>query len=318
LSQFYEAPLLRNPALAGIFTGDVRVQAVYRNQLQSIGYPYVTKALSGEYKFHVGAYDDFITVGFEGFFDQAGITRLNTIQFMPGLNYHKSLGGEINKYLSIGFMAGFVNRYFDQNKLTFDNQYVNGSFNSLAPSGENFSTLKRTFADYATGISFNSGFNGEGNYYLGIAVYHFTKPEETYLRESFRLNPKIQANAGLRMLLNDIIELKGEFNYLRQGVYSEFMAGGIATYYLTDMDEKESNMKNISVGAGLFMRMNDAFIPVVKGSYNNFEIGMSYDANISKLTVASKARGGFELSLCYKGFLSANSSTINMVRCPRF
>jgi hypothetical protein len=29
-SQFFEAPLLRNPSLAGIFTGDIRVQGVYR------------------------------------------------------------------------------------------------------------------------------------------------------------------------------------------------------------------------------------------------------------------------------------------------
>lgn len=31
-SQFYEAPLLRNPALAGLYEGDVRIQGVYRNQ----------------------------------------------------------------------------------------------------------------------------------------------------------------------------------------------------------------------------------------------------------------------------------------------
>jgi hypothetical protein len=31
-SQFFEAPLLRNPSLAGIFAGDIRVQAVYRDQ----------------------------------------------------------------------------------------------------------------------------------------------------------------------------------------------------------------------------------------------------------------------------------------------
>ena len=29
-SQFFQAPLLRNPSLAGIYTGDIRVQAVYR------------------------------------------------------------------------------------------------------------------------------------------------------------------------------------------------------------------------------------------------------------------------------------------------
>ena len=31
-SQFYELPLLRNPALAGIFNGNVRFTAGYRNQ----------------------------------------------------------------------------------------------------------------------------------------------------------------------------------------------------------------------------------------------------------------------------------------------
>lgn len=30
-SQFFEAPLWRNPSSAGIFTGDVRVQVVYRD-----------------------------------------------------------------------------------------------------------------------------------------------------------------------------------------------------------------------------------------------------------------------------------------------
>ncbi len=41
-SQFFEAPLLRNPSLAGIFTGDVRVQAVYRDQWNSITDAYRT------------------------------------------------------------------------------------------------------------------------------------------------------------------------------------------------------------------------------------------------------------------------------------
>jgi hypothetical protein len=31
-SQFFETPLLCNPALAGIFTGDYRIQGVYRDQ----------------------------------------------------------------------------------------------------------------------------------------------------------------------------------------------------------------------------------------------------------------------------------------------
>jgi hypothetical protein len=62
-SQFFEAPLLRNPSLAGLFDGDVRVQGVYRNQWNSIAYPYQTGSLNAEYKFPVGKGDDFITTG---------------------------------------------------------------------------------------------------------------------------------------------------------------------------------------------------------------------------------------------------------------
>ena len=52
-SQFYELPLLRNPALAGIFIGDIRIQSVYRNQWQSVTVPYRTSGLSAEVNFPV-------------------------------------------------------------------------------------------------------------------------------------------------------------------------------------------------------------------------------------------------------------------------
>ena len=39
-SQFNEAPLLRNPALAGLFSGDIRLQSVFRTQWQSVTVPF--------------------------------------------------------------------------------------------------------------------------------------------------------------------------------------------------------------------------------------------------------------------------------------
>ena len=59
-SQFFEAPLLRNPSLAGIFTGDIRFQMVYRNQWQSITNPYQTGSINFEYKQPIGQGNDFI------------------------------------------------------------------------------------------------------------------------------------------------------------------------------------------------------------------------------------------------------------------
>ena len=104
-SQFFEAPLLRNPSLAGIFTGDVRVQAVYRDQWNSVTTAYKTASLNGEYKLPVGKSDDFLTVGLQMLYDRAGTVSWVSAHLLPALNYHKSLGTEKNRYLSLGFMV---------------------------------------------------------------------------------------------------------------------------------------------------------------------------------------------------------------------
>src|SRR4051812_21230731 len=91
LSQFYESPLLRNPALAGIFTGNIRVQAVIRNQWNWSGAPYKTHSLSAEVKFPIGYSNDHLTIGLQTFQDLAGSSKLKTIEAMPVINFHKSL-----------------------------------------------------------------------------------------------------------------------------------------------------------------------------------------------------------------------------------
>src|SRR5664279_5216548 len=78
-SQFYDQPLLRNPALAGIFTGDMRVTASYRNQWQSVTVPYRTFGLSSEIRFplHImkGAN---LTLGLQLLRDVAGTSEFST------------------------------------------------------------------------------------------------------------------------------------------------------------------------------------------------------------------------------------------------
>src|SRR6476469_10716487 len=76
-SQFYDQPLLRNPALAGIFTGDVRFTASYRNQWQSVTIPYRTFGLSSEIKFPVQIMgrDLTLTAGLQLLRDVAGTSE---------------------------------------------------------------------------------------------------------------------------------------------------------------------------------------------------------------------------------------------------
>src|SRR6187431_476423 len=82
-SQFFEAPLLRNPSLAGIFSGDYRVQAVYRDQWNSVTTAYKTVSLNGEYKMPVGTANDFVTVGLQLLQDRAGTVSWVSTHILP-------------------------------------------------------------------------------------------------------------------------------------------------------------------------------------------------------------------------------------------
>lgn len=305
-SQFFETPLLRNPALAGIFTGDVRVQMVYRDQWGSVTDGYRTGSLNGEYKLPVGKADDFVTVGGQVLFDRAGTAALTQTSVLPVVNYHKSLSNEHNRYLSVGFMGGVVNRSFDRSKMITDD-----------PNGEPTAVNNYTYLDGSVGLSYNSNLsqNPEDNFYLGAAYHHFTKPKNSFFRDpSIKLNPKWTGSAGFRFGVAEYAYVSIQADYSIQEKYQETVVG--AMYGLKIGPELEK--PKYTIHAGAFIRWSDALIPVVKLDYAPFTFAFSYDVNISKLKPYSYGRGGFELSVSYIGFLDRNNSSLNAVRCPRF
>lgn len=316
-SQFYETPLLRNPALAGIFTGDYRINAAYRNQWNNVTIPYQTGALSGEIKFPIGQNHDYLTGGLQLTYDIAGASHFQTTQVLPVINYHKSLSDIRNMYLSIGFMGGFTQRQFNPAHLTFDNQYNNGNFAPAAPSGEHFEKYKYLYPDVATGISFSSTFGKKINWFVGVSYYHFNRPKLSFFDDrSIELSPKWEYNAGLSAPLGDFSKVVLEYNQLKQGNYTEVMAGGLLGYAI-QVRQGTSEYMNMIYG-GFFVRWNDAVIPVIRLEMMKYIVGFSYDINISKLAKASQGFGGFEISLSYKGFFDRVNSSINALRCPRF
>ena len=76
------------------------------------------------------------------------------------------------------------------------------------------------------------------------------------------------------------------------------------------------NDETMSISAGAFLRWGDAIIPIMKLDIYKMAIGLTYDINISKLTTASKMRGGFEATLSYRDFLNIRNSSSQKMRCP--
>lgn len=317
LSQFYETPILRNPALIGLFNGDYRIQTVYRNQWNSITIPYQTGTVSAELKFPVGRSEDFVTTGLQFTYDRAGTARLQSVQVLPAINYHKSLSQDKNMFLSLGFTGGIVQRQFDPSKLTFNNQYTGGRYDPTAATGEEGRLALRGYGylDVGVGMSFNSTIGEDVNYFIGAALYHFNKPRVSFFKDNtIALDPKLTFNAGITIPMDDRVKIIGQYNQLQMGTYTEYMGGALVGYGLYDQGLESTRAFYI----GAFLRWKDAIVPSFRLDMDTYEVGISYDANISKLKTASQSFGGFEVSFVFKGFLNSRNSTLESVHCPRF
>jgi len=308
MSQFFETPLLRNPALAGIFTGDVRLQAVYRDQWNSVTTGYRTGSFNGEYKMPVGKGDDYVTFGLQLFYDRAGSVSFTQTKILPALNYHKSISNQKNTYLSLGFMGGWVQHSIDLSKVTTNSQYDGMGL------GENITDPTYAYLDGSVGMSLNSVLNNnpDNNFYIGAAYHHFNRPQNSfYKNKEIELNPKLVFSGGLKLGVNEYTYITILGDHSRQGSFKETIFGAMYGLKIGAYPDEP----DYAIHFGTFVRWNDALIPVVKLDYSPFSVSLSYDANISKLKPSSHGRGGFELAVTWIGKLADRS---NPYFKPRF
>lgn len=324
-SQFYDQPLLRNPALAGIFTGDVRLVAAFRNQWQSVTIPYRTFGLSSEVKFPTNIVpDDNVTIGLQLMRDVAGTSEFSTTQILPAVNYSLPLSSVTNSYLSLGVMGGLMQQRFDPTKLQLDDQFVsgsNGSFTVLPSSGQVFNNTNVNYFDLSVGVSYNGVFGDNIDYYVGTGLFHITRPRVGFFEgNKITLNKKAAFNMGLSVPTSETDQLIVYGDYFQQ--YGDnFKSVGVSTLQVGMMYKRDLVViddNRTAVTMGLLYRWDDAIIPVVQLEVSKLIVGVSYDVNVSKLVVASQYRGGFELTLSYRDFLNSRKKEQRQIRCPRF
>lgn len=264
----------------------------------------------------VGDNNDYFTSGTSGFKDLAGNNNLTVSNFQQSFTYHKSLDENVNRYLSVGFSGGYSSKRVDPTILTFDSQYGTNGYDAALPTGEIFRNIKRSGFGFTTGISYNSSIGDIGNYFLGGSVWHLLKERSNFLNDSSSQIRKWQYNAGLRAFISSRILLHFESNIYLQNKNKELMAGGLVTYINSGNANNQRVVDKLSIGAGVFVRLNDAIIPVIKAGYRNISVGFSTDMNTSKLKSISQGRSGSEISFSY--ILDKEPDTYKQFRCPRF
>ena len=287
-SQYFNNPLILNPALAGNGIEHIRITGIYRNQWAGMGTPFTTQGLS------VDKVVNRIGLGAAITRNGAGDASIRTLNFVGTLSYNLPLDAEKINVLSAGMQVGMVNKSFDPSKLTFDNQYnPDAGYDPNMSSGEEFINTSVTRPDVNAGIFYQRGWLNRDVWFrpfVGFSLSHLTKPGETFIEETTNIHSKQTLYGGAGFAVNEQLELKPSLMMLHQGPHKENTFGALATYQL-------DNKNSLQLGA--FHRMNDAVIAYAGYQMNLLFVGMSYDVNTSELSTSGKGYNAFEISLTY-------------------
>jgi len=296
-SQYYNTPLLINPALTGDFFGKARFIMNYRNQWQSITVnPYRTIAFSGDGLF----LKDKLAFGLQFFNDKSGDANLGTTELCASI----ATGIHLNKnnYLRFGLQTWWSQQSLNTSALTWNSQYDGTVINPEIASGET-GFQKFHYFDMSTGLLWKHLFPNKTVWNFGLSAYHISHPQYSYLGSNMSLPIRWNLHADLSILLgeNTNMTLHPSLLFMKQGTLNEEDIGVYIRYKLGLNSKYTGAYKNSFVNFGGYYRVKDAVIAYTRFDfYNQYSIGFSYDFNVSKFKTVTLIKGGLELSLiCY-------------------
>ncbi|MEI6767054.1 MAG: PorP/SprF family type IX secretion system membrane protein [Bacteroidota bacterium] len=309
-SMFNAAPLTLNPALAGAFNADHRIIGNYKSQWRSIANPYTTYALSYDAGLLKRAINGgFLGVGLQLYNDRAADTKMGVFQANVSLAYHLLLNR--NNILTAGVQGGFAQRSISASAMQWGNQYdphSDNGFNSSLSSGETMNFTHFNYGDFAAGVlyTYNSGSttmssNNAFKLNLGISMFHLNKPKQQFMdNEAQKLYRRVNIHGySLIGIRNTSLSLVPSLAVYFQGPSREIMMGSLFRFRLQDASHYTNFIQETALSVGAHYRFSDAIVAEAMFEYKNFMLGVSYDVNVSKLSVASSGMGGLEVALRY-------------------
>lgn len=315
-TQFYASPLSLNPANTGNYTGDWRVMNNYRTQWRALQDPYNT--ISFGYDRPIYYFNEKFSAGVFFVNDKSGVAGLSINKLMISGAYHK----EINKHVfHIGLQTGYVMKQYSMESVTFDSQFDNSIygtpgnyslpssvFNNSLPNGENEDD-NTSYMDLNLGLMWSKKIrNMHPN--VGISFFHLNNPKEMFFEDG-----ELKSRLPVRKVIHGEIKIDLASFFVRPRVLYMGQKKATDAIFGTDLGYNLplNSIKAETIYLGSYFRHGfsskmDASIFVAGLGFKNFDIGISYDINVSDLN----NKGALEFSIIYRGA----STLLNKISIP--
>ncbi|MDR2907170.1 MAG: type IX secretion system membrane protein PorP/SprF [Bacteroidales bacterium] len=261
------SPLLQvNPASAGLFNDEFRLQTYFKSQAD--------RSLSGSGIKGTGVSADYnfidlnMGLGLMLYSNSVDKSALRDVNVSVSYGYRMQLGKR--SLLSFGLQTGLKQVSFSMAELTFGSQYdptYQGGYNP---------DMQPDIGVYRNVNSFDLSVGGWWLNYLNektvlnmkLAAFHLTPMRIGFLTENASLKPKFVANATARYTNNDInwipsvlLVSQNKHNYAEVGVTSQYQV--------------ETSTQSVSLG--VYYRTPNVLIPTVGISYGDFSANISFE-----------------------------------------
>ena len=311
--------------MAGVYEGQFRVQANFREQWSSIipNHPFRTIGTSFEWKEKVGR-NDFMNFSGTVLRDEAGTSNFTTNRGNLGFSYLKQLSGgrhaKATQYLIAGAQFGFGQHSLDASGLWFSEQYdgASESVNFGASNGENFTEGSTdVYTDFNAGLLWYALFDDNFSIHAGGAIQHLTQPNISFLGNDLENLPRRYIlHAGAELPFNKQLSILPAALVTFQGESMTTVTG--ANLRFTNRDWNE-----VALRAGIWGQVSNKledkillnsliFNAVLE--MERWSIGISYDVNTSSVSNLSNGRGAYELSFIY----TQPAKHRERIKCPKY
>jgi type IX secretion system PorP/SprF family membrane protein len=317
-SQYYNAPMLENPANTALMSDyDYRAGVNYRNQWAAVPVPYNTASAFVDLQaFRKEEGHGWLGIGGAVFSDRAGDGNLALTRFEGFLAYHQMIS-DISM-LSVGLSGGLVQRSVNFSALTFDQQWDGFSFNGNLPNGESNYVAKTSYSTFGAGLNY-AYFPSEAAYIkIGVGVANINQPKESFYNMNNTVGIRPTLNAEGIFKLNEFWTANPSLYFTTQTGATELVFGSLAKVGV-GAEPKDGERTQVIFGA--FYRLGDAVIGAAGLEWSSFQVVASYDLTTSALGPYTGGYGAAEISFIYKGMygtIAAKHPGRRTTNCPRF
>ena len=318
-SQYYASGTYLNPALAGL-EKDIYLGLNYRTQWSNISLPFNTFQFTfihpilkqGVHSKHLGGFGISFLNDVAGA-NQEFITR--SVLISAAYNFHLNRYG--NNIISLAGQAGYSQQRINYSQLQWSSQYSSaiGYDNALAGESGNLNSQVMN-PIFNAGImwhvtSKHRAASKTASMFHGISLANINRTKSFFDNTSEVSTLLFKVHGGFSLAKKRKIEISPNYLVQYQNSSYQINIGAYAGYSLSS----SSSAKNTKVIAGLWYRMNDAFIVSTGLSNPTITVGFSYDTNITSLNHNFGNATAYEFSLAYraaksKGFKRFSSPLI--------